>query len=109
MTFCESYLEEENDGEEASTLSPPSFSLSVVSDDVQGFGKLKPKWNLSTTDVDEAHWAVLLNADEMDIYRQYHLANVDTDLEDHKRLFSGYLLEWVSQHLFLELINVIEN
>ena len=110
MSFCESYLQEENDGEDASTSSSaPKYSISVYSDDVVVFGNLHRKWNLSRDDLAEAHWAVLLNADEIDIYRQYHLANVATDLEDHKRRFSDYLLEWVSQHLFLELINVIEN
>ena len=95
MAFCESYLEEENDGEEVSTSSTSTFSLSVVSNDVQGFGKLKTKWNLTRTDVDEAHWAVLLNCDEIVAYKDYHQTSVARDLVDHKIRFPNYLREWV--------------
>ena len=38
-SFCESYLEEENDVESSSS-SAPVFSLSVVSTDVQPYGNL---------------------------------------------------------------------
>ena len=106
MSFCESYLAEENDVE-ASTSSAPVFSLSVVSTDVQAYGNLSNRWNLSDTDVEDAHWCVLINCDEIEPYRKHHKENVAIDRGDHKSRFPNFLREWVRPYMNISLFILI--
>lgn len=97
ISFCEAYLEEENEVEPTATSSK---MISVVNDDVHPWGNLSRKWNLRAKDVQDAHWCVLMHCDEIDNYRNYSLTNVcNGDHDMHKRNFPEILNQVVSFYL----------
>uniref|UniRef100_UPI0005C968B6 uncharacterized protein LOC101295581 n=1 Tax=Fragaria vesca subsp. vesca TaxID=101020 RepID=UPI0005C968B6 len=72
VTFYNTYLNDEHTGGESSR-GGNQFHLSVVSDEVQPYGRLGREYRLSREELKEAHWCVLQHCDELEDYLEKHL------------------------------------
>ncbi|XP_004298273.1 PREDICTED: uncharacterized protein LOC101301486 [Fragaria vesca subsp. vesca] len=69
VTYCSAYLNDEDTvGESSEAGSSQQFNLSVVSNDVQPYGRLSNSKRLSNAEIKEAHWCVLQHCEEAELY-----------------------------------------
>ncbi|KAL6228517.1 hypothetical protein ACLB2K_002466 [Fragaria x ananassa] len=74
VTYCSAYLNDEDTIWESSGAgSSQQFNLSVVSNDVQPYGRLSNSERLSDAEIKEAHWCVLQHCEETERYFKSHL------------------------------------
>ena len=94
VTFYNTYLNDEHTGGESSR-GGNQFHLSVVSDEVQPYGRLGREYRLSREELKEAHWCVLQHCDELEDYLDKHLSRQNGNEAIHKRDFPDYFPIWV--------------
>nr|XP_011468007.1 PREDICTED: uncharacterized protein LOC101310926 [Fragaria vesca subsp. vesca] len=94
VTFYKTYLNDEHTGGESSG-GGNQFHLSVVSDEVQPYGRLGREYRLSREELKEAHWCVLQHCDELEDYLEKHLSRQNGNEAIHERDFPDYFPIWV--------------
>ncbi|XP_004293050.1 PREDICTED: uncharacterized protein LOC101297410 [Fragaria vesca subsp. vesca] len=94
VTFYNTYLNDEHTGGESSG-GGNQFHLSVVSNEVQPYGRLGREYRLSREELKEAHWCVLQHCDELEDYLEKHLSRQNGNEAIHKRDFPDYFPIWM--------------
>ncbi|XP_004306180.1 PREDICTED: uncharacterized protein LOC101310926 [Fragaria vesca subsp. vesca] len=94
VTFYKTYLNDEHTGGESSG-GGNQFHLSVVSDEVQPYGRLGREYRLSREELKEAHWCVLQHCDELEDYLEKHLSRQNGNEAIHERDFPDYFPIWM--------------
>ncbi|KAL6185939.1 hypothetical protein ACLB2K_042061 [Fragaria x ananassa] len=91
ITYCNTYLNNEDIvGESSRVGSSQQFNLSVVSNDVQPYGRLNNSERLSNVEIKEAPWSILQHCNEAERYFKSHLEKQDDNEAIHKRDFPDY-------------------
>ncbi|XP_004295619.1 PREDICTED: uncharacterized protein LOC101300328 [Fragaria vesca subsp. vesca] len=82
-------------GESSGAGSSQQFNLSVVSNDVQPYGRLSNSERLSDAEIKEAHWCVLQHCEEAKRYFKSYLLRQNGNEAIHKRDFPDYFPIWL--------------
>ena len=111
VTYYNAYLNDEDRvGESSEAGSSQQFNLSVVSNDVQPYGRLSNSERLSNAEFKKDHWFVLQHCDEAECYYLDHLERQDGNEVIHKRDFPDYFPIWVhfyrSLYMMLHKFNI---
>ncbi|XP_004289441.1 PREDICTED: uncharacterized protein LOC101302211 [Fragaria vesca subsp. vesca] len=101
-TWCypneSAYLNDEDTvGESSGVGSSRQFNLSVVSNDVEPYGRLSNSERISNDEIKEAHWCVLQHCEEAERYFKSHLERQYGNEVIHKRDFPDYFPIWMMQ------------
>nr|XP_011466801.1 PREDICTED: uncharacterized protein LOC105352168 [Fragaria vesca subsp. vesca] len=94
VTFYNIYLNDEHTGGESSG-GGNQFHLSVVSDEVQPYGRLGREYRLSREELKEVHWCVLQHCDELEDYLEKQLSKQNGNEAIHKKDFPDYFPIWM--------------
>ena len=107
VTYCSAYLnDEDTEGESSGAGSSQQFKLSVVSNDVEPYGRLSNSERLSNDEIKEAHWSVLQHCEEAERYFKRHLEMQYGNEVIHKRDFPDYFPIWVRTFLSISIYDV---
>lgn len=106
VTYTQLYLGALEDPPQQIPVEEPQFKLSILSYDVQVYGRLPNSYQLEPYELAIAHWWVLINCPEVQWWKDMHLHcnEVAGDLEYHNREFANYFGGWVRKYIYIYLL-----
>ena len=98
VTYTNVYLGALEDPQQQMPIDEPQFNLSIISNDVVVHGSLPKSYKLDENEVVIAHWSVLINCQEVQYWKNYHLhcPAIAGNVDYHNKTFANYFGQWVS-------------